>query len=103
MSEELNRTCSAFRVCPSTQLITIRLVASVPEGAPLAMSTDGAGDRSDRAPPTPSMTQRPIEGSTREQLSNAVATVRGLVQVLPPLIDRTIWIRPRPGEPSAKA
>ena len=42
-------------------------------------------------------------GSAREQLSNAVATVRGFVQLLPPSTDRTIWIRPRPGEPTPKA
>jgi hypothetical protein len=43
--------------------MTIRFVASPPVGAPLAMSTDGAGERSLRAPATPSSTQRPIDGS----------------------------------------
>ena len=54
---------------PSTHDMTIRLVASPPLGAPFAMSTDGAGDRSDRAPPTPSSTQRPIDASNALHVS----------------------------------
>jgi hypothetical protein len=41
----------------------MRLLASLPLGAPLAMSTLGAGARSLRAPATPSITGRPCTGS----------------------------------------
>src|SRR5438045_9244781 len=51
LSEELNCTVSAFNVLPSTQLITMRSVASVPLGASFAMSTEDEGDRSSRPPP----------------------------------------------------
>jgi hypothetical protein len=49
--------------------MAIRFVAPAPFGAPLAMSTEGAGERSLRAPPTPSSTQRPIDGSIRLHVS----------------------------------
>jgi hypothetical protein len=42
-----------------TKLITMWLVAPLPVGAPLAMSTLGAGARSLRAPATPSIVGRP--------------------------------------------
>src|SRR3954463_4074487 len=45
--------------------MTIRSVASAPVGAPLAMSTLGAGARSLRAPATPSMTGRPCTSATK--------------------------------------
>ena len=69
MVEDEYCTVSAFSVRPSTQLIAIRFVAPAPVGAPLAMSTEGAGERSLRAPPTPSSTQRPIDGSIRLHVS----------------------------------
>jgi hypothetical protein len=60
----------------------------------LAISTDGAGERSLRAPPTPSSTHRPIDASKKLQVSNAVKIVRGRSNVLPPSNDRIIWICP---------
>src|SRR4051794_4504464 len=85
--DDVNITCSWFRPSrPSTHVITIRLFASAPEGAPLAMSTDGAGDRSDRAPPTPSITQRPIEGSKALHVSYAVNSAWGRAHDLPPSV-----------------
>src|SRR5215210_5616237 len=93
--EVLNFTCSRLSPSrPSTHEMTIRFVAPVPLGALLAMSTDGAGERSLRAPPTPSITQRPIDGSNALQVSNAVKTVCGRVQCWPPSKDLIIWIWP---------
>ena len=46
-----------------TKLITMWLVAPLPVGAPLAMSTLGAGARSLRAPATPSIANEPWTGS----------------------------------------
>src|SRR5919112_1558581 len=92
--EDEYRTVSAFSVRPSTQLMAIRFVAPAPVGAPLAMSTEGAGERSRRPPPTPSSTQRPIDGSMRLQVSYAVNTARGRVNVRPPSNDLIIWICP---------
>src|SRR2546428_13435169 len=67
--------------------MTIRLVASAPVGAPLAMSTLGAGARSLRAPPTPSMTGRPRTGSKTPGWVTGPATGVGLDHVPPPLAD----------------
>ena len=53
-----------FVISPLTYVITIRFVAPSPVGAPLAMSTLGAGARSLRAPAMPSIVGRPITGST---------------------------------------
>src|SRR5438445_12047088 len=44
---------------PSDQASTISFVAAKPVGAPFAVSTLGAADRSVRAPAKPSSTQRP--------------------------------------------
>src|SRR5689334_1979041 len=44
---------------PSAHASTISFVAPAPVGAPFAMSTLGAAERSVRAPAKPSMTQRP--------------------------------------------
>ena len=95
----LNITCSWFSPArPSTQLMTIRSVAPAPVGAPLAMSTDGAGERSLRAPPTPSSTQRPIDGSNALQVSNARKMFTGRVQVRAAVerLDHLDLARPRP-------
>src|SRR5437660_26154 len=55
--EKLRNTCSWLTPSrPSTQVRRISLVAPAPVGAPLAISTLGAAERSSRAPPTPSMT-----------------------------------------------
>jgi hypothetical protein len=73
--EVANSTCSLLRpLRPSAQALTILLVASAPVGAPLAMSTLGSGPRSSRAPPMPSSTQRPIDGSKALQRSVAAMT-----------------------------
>ena len=58
------------------------------------MSTDGAGERSLRAPPTPSSTQRPIDGSKALHVSNAVKMFTGRSQCAPPSKDLIIWIWP---------
>ena len=60
----------------------------------MAMSTDGAGDRSLRAPATPSSTQRPIDASMWLHASHTVNTVRGRSNVRPPSNERIIWICP---------
>src|SRR3954452_10205367 len=67
------------------------------------MSAEGAADRSERAPPTPSITQRPMDGSDSLQLSKAVAMVRGRVHLRPPSKDLISWIRLIPGAPAAPA
>src|SRR3954453_11654706 len=63
----------------------MRSVASAPVGAPLAMSTLGAGARSLRAPATPSMTGRPCTGSIAPGWLTGPATGVGRLQLLPPL------------------
>src|SRR4051812_24560201 len=73
---------------PLTYVITIRFVASAPVGAPLAMSTLGAGARSLRAPATPSMTGRPCTGSNAPGWFTGPATGVGRLQLLPPLVER---------------
>src|SRR2546421_492756 len=56
--DSVNSTCGAS-IVPLTYAITRRLLAPAPVGAPLAMSTEGAGARSLLAPATPSITGRP--------------------------------------------
>src|SRR3954469_20915163 len=73
---------------PLTYLITIRSVASAPVGAPLAMSTLGAGARSLRAPATPSITGRPCTRSTAPGCCTGPATGCGRDQFAPPLVER---------------
>jgi hypothetical protein len=58
------------------------------------MSTDGAGERSLRAPPTPSSTQRPMDASKKLHVSKAWKTFTGLVQCFSPSNDFTIWMKP---------
>src|SRR3954462_186227 len=69
---------------PLTYVITIRFVASAPVGAPLAMSTLGAGARSLRAPATPSITGLPCTGSKTPGWSTGPATARGRLHFEPP-------------------
>src|SRR5579859_4286263 len=64
--------------------MTMRSVASAPVGAPLAMSTLGAGARSLRAPAMPSMTGRPSTGSITPGWVTGPETGTGTVQVAPP-------------------
>ena len=85
----VNRTSGRTRV-PLTYVMTIRSVASAPVGAPLAMSTLGAGARSLRAPAIPSMTGRPCTGSTAPGWVTGPATACGFDQVCPPLAEVTI-------------
>src|SRR4051812_3484749 len=68
--------------------MTIRLVASAPVGAPLAMSTLGAGAGSLRAPATPSMPGRPCPGSSTPGCSTGPDTGCGRDQLDPPSLER---------------
>src|SRR4051794_36890949 len=74
--------------------MTIWFDAPAPVGAPLAMSTDGAGLRSARAPATPSMTHRPIDGSNALHVSNAPNSGRARSQLRPPSVERDMIIWP---------
>src|SRR5213593_3841031 len=95
-----NITCSLLRPSrPSAHESTIRFVASAPVGAPLAMSTLGAGPRSSRAPPMPSSTHRPIDGSKALHRSVAGKIGRAWVQWLPPSTDLDMIWKPLPGNP----
>src|SRR3954471_15172354 len=73
---------------PLTYVMTMRLVAPAPLGAPLAMSTLGAGARSLRAPATPSITGRPCTGSNAPGCVTGPATGCGFDQVDPPFVER---------------
>src|SRR6266851_4174222 len=70
--------------------MTIRFVASDPVGAPLAMSTLGAGARSLRAPAMPSIVGRPRTGSKMPGCVTGPATGVGCDHVSPPLNGRGI-------------
>src|SRR3954451_24528170 len=70
--------------------MTIRLVASAPVGAPLAMSTLGAGARSLRAPATPSMTGRPCTGSMTPGCVTGPDTGVGRDHDVPPLVETDV-------------
>src|SRR5881396_3731236 len=70
--------------------MTIRFVASAPDGAPFAMSTLGAGARSLRAPATPSITGRPSTGSITPGCVTGPATGVAFDQLLPPSVDTDI-------------
>src|SRR5438309_11977255 len=72
---------------PLTYVMTMRLVASAPVGAPLAMSTLGAGARSLRAPVMPSISGRPCTGSKIPGWFTGPTTGRGVLQVSPPSLD----------------
>src|SRR6266542_4219843 len=68
----------------------MRLVASAPVGAPLAMSTLGAGARSLRAPAMPSIVGRPSTGSNTPGCVTGPATGTAFDHVDPPLNERDI-------------
>src|SRR5947209_14660929 len=87
-ADSLKYTCGVSML-PLTYVMTIRLVASAPVGAPLAMSTLGAGARSLRAPATPSITGRPCTGSVTPGCVTGPATGRALDQLAPPSVDWT--------------
>src|SRR5258708_21438648 len=81
-----NTTCGAAGV-PLTYVRTIRLVASEPVGAPLAMSTEGAHVKSLRAPATPSSTGRRWTGSNSPGWVRAPGIRMGRPQLWPPSVD----------------
>src|SRR3954471_22157173 len=68
--------------------MTIRLEASAPVGAPLAMSTLGAGARSLRAPAMPSIVGRPRAGSNKASWVTGPAPGVPFDQVEPPFVER---------------
>src|SRR3954454_22734321 len=84
--DSVNSTCGVASG-PLTYVMTIRSVASAPVGAPLAMSTLGAGARSLRAPATPSITGRPCTGSIAPGWFTGPATGCGFDQRAPPSVD----------------
>src|SRR2546421_5900074 len=81
--DSVNRT-SGWARAPLTYVMTIRFVASAPVGAPLAISTLGAGARSLRAPAIPSIVGRPSTGSKMPGWVTGPATARGADHVPPP-------------------
>src|SRR6516165_1050925 len=88
--ENDSRDTSLFRPFrPSLHASTISLVASVPVGAPLAMSTLGIAIRSFLAPAGPSLLQRPATGSKKKQEAFICMKSTGRSQVVPPLDDVT--------------
>src|SRR5215471_14501931 len=74
---------------PSLHASTISLVASVPVGAPLAISTLGIAIRSFRAPAGPSLLHRPATGSKKKQEAFICMKSTGRPQVVPPLDEVT--------------
>src|SRR5207247_8642141 len=83
--DSVKYTCG-WASAPLTYVITIRFVASAPVGAPLAMSTLGAGARSLRAPATPSITGRPRTGSKVPGCVTGPATGTARDQLEPPSV-----------------
>ena len=75
---------------PLTYVMTMRSVASAPVGAPLAMSTLGAGARSLRAPAMPSISGRPCTGSNTPGWVTGPATGAGFDHELRPSAERDI-------------
>src|SRR5438132_11858191 len=86
-ADSLKYTCGVSML-PLTYVITMRLVASAPVGAPLAMSALGAGARSLRAPAMPSIVGRPSTGSKSPGCVTGPATGLGFDQLDPPLKER---------------
>src|ERR1700746_671599 len=88
--ENDSRDTSLFRPFrPSLHASTISLVASVPVGAPLAMSMLGIAIRSFLAPAGPSLLQRQATGSKKKQEAFICMKSTGRPQVVPPLDDFT--------------
>src|SRR5207253_11314246 len=88
-ADSLKYTCGVSML-PLTYVMTMRSVASDPVGAPLAMSTLGAGARSLRAPVMPSISGRPCTGSKMPGWNTGPATGAGVVQLDPPSWDTDI-------------
>src|SRR5499425_1945059 len=74
---------------PSLHASTISLVASVPVGAPLAISMLGMAIRSFLAPAGPSLLHRPATGSKKKQEAFICMKSTGRPQVSPPVVDFT--------------
>jgi len=91
----VKNTCGWASV-PLTNDITIRSVASFPVGAPFAMSTDGAGARSLRAPAKLSIVGRPCAGSKTPGWVTGPATGTGFLHD-PPTHPRNRQARRRNG------
>src|SRR6266568_6169488 len=95
--DSVKYTCGLV-ISPLTYVITMRFVASAPVGAPLAMSTLGAGARSLRAPAMPSIVGRPSTGSNAPGWFTGPATGTGEDHEPPPLVDTDInsklWCEP---------
>src|SRR2546426_230921 len=85
-ADSVKYTCGES-IEPLTYAMTMRSVASAPVGAPLAMSTLGAGARSLRAPVMPSISGRPWAGSRIPGWFTGPTTDLGVLQVSPPLED----------------
>src|ERR1043165_8128177 len=77
-------------VVPSTYDMTILFVASVPSGAPFAISTEGPVDKSLRAPAIPSSGSRGCTGSSMPGCWMGRAAGTGGPHVAPPLVDFTM-------------
>src|SRR5215471_6864115 len=93
--ENDSRDTSWFRPFrPSLHASTISLVASVPVGAPLAMSMLGIAIRSFLAPAGPSLLQRPATGSKKKQEAFICMKSTGWPQVSPPVVDLIIVCAP---------
>ena len=98
--DHATRAASLFKpALASAQASTMRFVASVPVGAPFAMSTLGTDARSVRAPVYPSITHRPESGSTKKHGSVFVNSVLAFDQCLPPSADLNMICEPRVGSP----
>src|SRR5437870_12029496 len=87
--DSVKNTCGAA-IEPLTYVMTMRSVASAPVGAPLAMSTLGAGARSLRAPAIPSISGRPWTGSNVPGWLTGPTTGLAVDQLLPPSVERDI-------------
>ena len=86
-SDDSEKYTCGVSIGPLTYVMTMRSVASAPVGAPLAMSTLGAGARSLRAPVMPSISGRPWTGSKMPGWFTGPTTGLGVLQVSPPLED----------------
>src|SRR5205814_999605 len=80
---------------------TISFEAVMPDGAPLAMSTLGAAERSVRAPAKPSNTQRPSTGSMKKHGSVICRTICIFVKDRPPSYDLNMTWNPCVGSPTS--
>src|SRR4051794_32154537 len=85
----------------SAHASTISFVAPIPVGAPFAMSTLGAAERSVLAPAKPSMTHRPYTGSVSKHGSVICRRTCIFVHDLPPSNDLNSTWNPCVGSPTS--